>query len=552
MLKNIVDLDADLRDVRSVRELASALGLTSYWQLVYWVYRRSEDGNYVEFDIPKRRGGSRRIATPATPLKLIQIRLNVLLQKLYEPRHSAFGFIKDKNIVMNARRHSKKYFVLSIDLKEFFPSINFGRIYGLLKSKPYELEPRVAAAIAKIATYKNALPQGAPTSPVLSNMVTSRLDYKLDHLCRNNGWIYTRYADDIVISTQKRKKWIGPILRKDPHDSLMLSEVLIDVIESEGFTINSDKVRGRFFFERQEVTGLVANEFANVPREYINRIKGALHVWSKVGESEFERHFSIRWKAPDLPAWRSPARSAVLNLRGRIQHVGSVKGWSHPVYVRLRDAFNELASDVIDIKPKPIGSIPIASVWVIEDETKAECTQGTGFFLDNGFFVTAAHNLLGKPYIYHPALLNGMKFDMRILGVNRETDLAVLIQNPFDMKIPVSGLKRRKQFLGLTHGSTARLLGYPNHAHGKTHTEKVLRVASLQNFASDVFPGRRYRHINFDGAIIEGASGSPVLDDEGFVVGVALRGATDEGKATATDRHSAIEITNLVSVFDLP
>ena len=118
------------------------------------------------------------------------------------PHPSAHGFIQPTSVVTNARAHTGKRWVLNIDLEDFFPTVNFGRIRGLFLKPPFDMAPAAATVCAQIVTYRNGLPQGAPTSPVLSNLIAVPLDRALLRLVAPaRASTYSRYADDITFST---------------------------------------------------------------------------------------------------------------------------------------------------------------------------------------------------------------------------------------------------------------------------------------------------------------------------------------------------------------
>src|SRR5207302_1692057 len=146
-----------------------------------------------------------RISAPTSSIKIIQKRLNQVLQAVYKPKAPVHGFARDRGIVSNADRHINKKVILNIDLEDFFPTIHFGRVKGVLKAPPYSLPNEVAQTLGNICCYKRALPQGAPTSPVVSNMVCVSLDSGLRHLAEEHACTYTRYADDITFSTTRRR-----------------------------------------------------------------------------------------------------------------------------------------------------------------------------------------------------------------------------------------------------------------------------------------------------------------------------------------------------------
>ena len=166
--------------------------------MIYHIYLVQSEKRYKTFDIPKKSGGTRQISTPITALKIIQRKLNQVLQAVYQTKPSVHGFVSSKNVVTNAQNHVKKRYVLNIDLKDFFPSVNFGRVRGMFMATPYGLHPDVATVLAQICCYNNHLPQGAPTSPIITNMICAKMDGQLQRLAKECKATYTRYADDIT------------------------------------------------------------------------------------------------------------------------------------------------------------------------------------------------------------------------------------------------------------------------------------------------------------------------------------------------------------------
>ena len=169
--------------------------------LIYHLYRVPENTKYKTFEIPKSHGGTRTISAPITTLKIIQRKLNQVLQCVYKPRNAVHSYRHDRTILSNAEQHIQRTLLLNIDLKDFFPSIHIGRVIGLFKHQPYNCEEVVAKTLAQICCFRGSLPQGAPTSPIISNMICVKMDKEIDQLARKYGYIYTRYADDISLST---------------------------------------------------------------------------------------------------------------------------------------------------------------------------------------------------------------------------------------------------------------------------------------------------------------------------------------------------------------
>src|SRR5262249_40547001 len=164
-------------------DVAQLLG-ASVAKLKFLLYGRPESQRYIEFTLVKRRGGTRTILAPKNDLKVLQRRLADLLATAYRPREVAYAFVEGRSIADNADRHLRRRHVLNVDLKDFFPSINFGRVRGLFIS--LKAAPAAATVLAQICCHRGALPQGAPTSPVVSNMICARMDRQLLSLARKH------------------------------------------------------------------------------------------------------------------------------------------------------------------------------------------------------------------------------------------------------------------------------------------------------------------------------------------------------------------------------
>lgn len=169
----------DLKNAYDLATLAYVLDCSAR-QLGYYVYSRDLSTQYKQFQIKKKSGGTRTIRAPATNLKIIQKSIARELSKIVRFKPCVTGFVEGRDIKRNASIHVGQKHVLNIDLTDFFGTINYGRVYGLLTKKPHNIGPKVAAAIAKACTLDNVLPQGAPTSPILSNLVCAKMDAELN------------------------------------------------------------------------------------------------------------------------------------------------------------------------------------------------------------------------------------------------------------------------------------------------------------------------------------------------------------------------------------
>lgn len=245
---------------------------------------------YVAFDIPKATGGARTLHAPRAPLKRVQrIVLRALLAPL-EVHPAAHGFVAGRSIVTNAAPHVGGRIVVKMDLADFFPTIHFGRIIGLFEH--YGSGREAARLLAAIVTYRprladgrvawpSVLPQGAPTSPALSNLVCRRMDARLAAFAAKAGATYTRYADDLTFSFREEPSaGVG-------HFVWWVSQIL----GQEGFVENLKKRRVLRPSGRVCVTGLVTNEALAVPREARRRFRAVLHDCGRLGvTTEATRH----------------------------------------------------------------------------------------------------------------------------------------------------------------------------------------------------------------------------------------------------------------------
>jgi RNA-directed DNA polymerase len=237
--------------------------------LTYILFKQSDAAKYRTFEIPERSGGKRTIHAPVDALKLMQKKLSGLLQDCVEEINTAkkltdrvcHGFTRKRSIISNARQHRNRRYVFNLDLEDFFPSIHFGRVRGFfIKDKNFALHEDVATVIAQIACREKILPQGSPCSPVISNLIAHILDMHLVKLASRVGCTYTRYADDLTFSTNKKAfpPEIAVPSDLDPH-LWMPGNELQRLITHAKFRINRRKTHMQYRTSRQEVTGLTVS-----------------------------------------------------------------------------------------------------------------------------------------------------------------------------------------------------------------------------------------------------------------------------------------------------
>lgn len=261
-----------LQLIKNRAQLAVLLGY-SPGSLAYILYKTGSP--YKSFSIPKKAGGIRTIDAPCSELKLLQRRLADYLQHCLEDikydsskkSPLSHGFKKDLSIISNASKHKKKRYVFNLDLEDFFPSINFGRVRGFfLKNRYFQLDEPIATTIAQICCFKGGLPQGSPCSPIISNIIGHLLDIHLASLGKKCGCTYSRYADDITFSTNKKQFPSQIAVYKDEH--WKPSNTLSKIIKKHGFDINPKKTRLTYKDSRQIVTGLSVNKKVSTKLEY--------------------------------------------------------------------------------------------------------------------------------------------------------------------------------------------------------------------------------------------------------------------------------------------
>lgn len=250
-----------------ILHLCSLVGYSSAY--VFGAIGRSER-HYRYYTIPKKSGDLREIAEPLPSLKEIQywILSNILNNSPIHP--AAKSFVKGRSIRDNARFHRKQDYVLTVDIKDFFPSISPKRVYAVFYRLGYSTE--VSSALTDLCCLKGALPQGAPTSPALSNLACVSLDRRLLGFAKANSLRYSRYADDITFS--------GKEIGAD------LIHYLNRVLHEHDFELNHKKTRLLRAHQRQQVTGIIVNDKMQAPRELRREIRQHAFYIEKYGFDE--------------------------------------------------------------------------------------------------------------------------------------------------------------------------------------------------------------------------------------------------------------------------
>ncbi|MFN3202618.1 MAG: reverse transcriptase family protein [Bradymonadia bacterium] len=319
----------------SMEELAGAMGITVP-ELRFLAFDRkvSSQSHYVQFTVPKKTGGERLISAPMPRLKRAQRWVLDTLLTPIDVHDAAHGFREGRSIVTNATPHVGADVVVNVDLSDFFPTVGYRRVRGVFKGLGYSeaistvlalvcTEPQTTTVELDgrtwyVKTGTRLLPQGAPTSPAITNLICRKLDRRLHGLARRYGFTYTRYADDLTFSAPKEAGGdVGIVLR-----------CLRQVVAAEGFVVHPEKTRILRNGARKEVTGVVVNEKLSVDRKTLRKFRAVLFQIYKDGPE------GKSWGAEGAPLFASlqgyadfvymvdpqrggPLREKVLELRHR-------------------------------------------------------------------------------------------------------------------------------------------------------------------------------------------------------------------------------------------
>ena len=316
----------DILKIRTKEQLSELLEMR-YVNLV----RLAHYPEYYKFPISKKSGGIRLILAPHDKHKKLQRRINHILQDLYKDMDlgCVYGFnsSQPEHIKANAANHINKKFVYNTDLKDFFPNISSVMVRDLFMLEPFNYNETLATLMAMLTTYEGALPTGAPSSPIISNLIFYRTDKKLKAFSESKSLSYSRYADDLTFSSNT-----------DINQEIISQ--INQIIEENGFVINQKKSRLQKYYNRQIVTGLTVNQKVNINRKYIRNIRAILHDIKNRGLVLASSRFF------DNESINEESTNRFLNiLRGKIEFIGFVRGWEDNIYKTLHYDISVLLDD---------------------------------------------------------------------------------------------------------------------------------------------------------------------------------------------------------------
>lgn len=504
---------------------------------------------YTKFAISKRDGSIRIIEAPQTSLKVVQKKLYEILEPYYSPPNCVHGFISGKSIITGAfshltyggkrqaaRKNTRFYFVL--DIEDFFPSITSQRIYGLLTGKFLHATECVAFDIAKLCIGEHGLAQGSPVSPLISNMICLNMDRAILAFAKKNNLFYTRYADDIVLSTSNRKRFVE-LFNKGQTETVP-DELRKAITEHKGkrsFCINEKKTRCLMPNQQQLITGIVTNEKLNVPRKYYKTLRSCLHTWKTVGkEKAATKYYGISTpENVELSLFE-------MSVYGKLDYYRNIVASNNERCTsleKLGSLFNQCCEGRLFPIHKPEDSIFKITVYPINNADLPE--EGIAFLLDGIGIVTARH-------IFDKYAMDGVSLKLTLTSVatNEHFDMTVPVsrreaEQGYDcVKICISKEDLSRHFptvspLSLADfsqsclpiGAGDRLTAFGVELVSDVDQEvRGYECAEVQITCKQPSKPNQYgRMAQVDGAeFYKGMSGGPVINSQGKVVGIVKSG----------------------------
>lgn len=517
----------------SLSGLSTFLGLQPK-ELAFFAYGKHD--LYYHFSIPKKNGNERRqIDSPKSKLKSIQRQLAVVFDEIYKPNSSVFGFISGRSIADNASVHTGKRFVVKIDLEDFFPTISSGRVRGLFKSTVFGFNDEVANTLTNLVCQKGSLPQGAPTSPVLSNMICWKMDREIQRYARSNALKYTRYADDLTFSSTK-KSAARFLINISKNNEIIPNPNLQQIIENNGFRINAEKTGIFSQGTRQTVTGVVVNEKCNFKREDYRYMRLLFHYWKNNDEESAARYY-ISNKTREKYRQRLFTEDdryiqgkLVAHIRGLLDYYSMIesasKRKSEPLQ-RLWTSFHDITeSDVPEMLPERM-IIRTDCIYGYRSTEEADFKDGGG--VGTAFYVEGIGLTTAKHCVENVTISNPIYSDEYYLTLKQRTHKKEYSSRPpfkcglFDdwatIELPaelesVPGFTVSPDF-SIQRGETVVAFGFADGDHNSRRIEATVKEINENE-------------VIVDRAFIKGMSGGPVLNSRGYIIGLIVEGSGNQ------------------------
>lgn len=494
----------------------------------YGVLKLPDEQKYTEYNLKQKNGKIRLIERPINQdLLLIQKTLAKELYSKYEdylPK-SSHGFVKNRSIITNAKEHlkGKHKIVVKLDIKDFFPSITYQRVYKLMMNLYNFTLSSSGMAFASFLTRKGHLPQGAPSSPVISNMICKKMDNTLFKYAKSHNAIYTRYADDITFSLNSEDSLAFFIKetksKQNPH---IVHEYIQTVIFNNGFELNHKKTKVISDNLSQNICGIsIGKNKISVKRHYLLDLRHKIH--------ECEKRNVI------------PGPSII----GKLSFLRQINGVDNKNTIKYCSKVNELTTPPFpdsDFKKEHEFRYAIKKYLVYVDLLTPSHDYGTAFF-SNGYLVTSAHVVEKSPFEHDDTKRFVDFFDIFYYAYERNAfkskKLRILIKELYlwneivfvkfdgiekfqNKNLPLNGKINKNDSdsvicLGMMGIKTSREL-----TPGFKKTQIISTADRIRSFC----------YVLTDGTIYKGMSGGPLIDTNSFkVCGVNYIGQTPGQKS---------------------
>lgn len=308
MSNNVILNTLSVPIINDFKHLAEQLSLTQ--ELLYFLTYKKQYC-YTQKEIPKKDGTSRTLYVPHLALKVVQKWiLKEILEKI-NVSYQSMAFVPNKNgLRVNAEYHKKNLFILEMDIKNFFGSIQEKQVFQLFCKIGYNTD--VSAVLANLCTYEDVLPQGAVTSPYIANLVTYHLDVRLNGLCSRKDIVYTRYADDLSFSSNNRTKLNS------------IEKIVKYIVKEEGFEINEKKTRYLSNDVKKTITGItINNEEVHVDKALKKKIRAM--IFNSIVNKDYTRNDKIKGSIAYVDSIEKGYKEKILNYIIQITEKGQFK-----------------------------------------------------------------------------------------------------------------------------------------------------------------------------------------------------------------------------------
>lgn len=496
-------------DIKTDKDLQTYLGITEKRFRFFKFGKPSK--KYFTFNIPKHGGGFRTICSPTPSLKAVHNKLKVEFDKLCYTCESVHGFTEGRSIKTNADAHKGKRIVINIDLENFFESIHIGRLIGLFQHKPFCFPREVAVSLSQILCFERHLAQGSPCSPVLSNMIFFKTDKAIFKYIKGKSIHYTRYADDITFSFNK-KNYIKLFCDEDKE----LNKDFAKIFKQSKFTINGRKTRIQLSHMHQQVTGIKVNnaDHLSLNRGFKYKIRGLLHALEKFGIENAAKEYALRCGIQYNQHTSVQLRDL---LRGEIAYFGMIRGTTSIDYYRFASSFNNIfGKNMISVASDSIDIIKNNSVLFVET---GNIFYGTAFFY-KGFVVTCIHCIQEKAKVGDVLFFsNASRGDKSkkcasVISTDGLHDIAILKCLSSTSLVNIPSASKQASI-----GDEVSALGYPDFSE-----DSEFRLADLRG---RITTKRKYEGMEIfvtDMLMQTGISGGPILNNKNELIGMACLG----------------------------